>query len=85
MPRQALSGLGLRKKPPRTMKTMRKDLVAIMKGENEHKRLVALGDYKMQANWMSVGIDNMMHKDLTWNKLLYQCSDRLVKLPFQIG
>ena len=58
---------------------MRKDLVAIMKGENEHKRLVALGDYKMQANWMSVGIDNMMHKDLTWNKLLYQCSDRLVK------
>ena len=34
-----------------------------MKGENEHKRLVTLGDYKI--NWMSVGIDNMMHKDST--------------------
>src|SRR5215468_5780120 len=41
--------------------------------------MISLQKYQMQAKWLSVGIDNMMHKDLTWNKLLYQCSERLVK------
>ena len=50
-----------------------------MKDDAEQKRLVLLGTYEIQAKWLAVGIDNMWRKDLTWNKLLYQCSGRLVK------
>ena len=51
----------------------------MMKEDTECKRLVELEQYQVQAKWLSVGIDNMQRKDLTWTKLLYQCSDRLVK------
>ena len=34
---------------------------------------------RSKQNGFAVGIDNMWRKDLTWNKLIYQCSDRLVK------
>ena len=50
-----------------------------MKEDAENDRIVGLGRYEIQAKWLAVGIDNMRHKDLTWNKILYQCSDRLLK------
>ena len=62
-----------------SVKERRKELVGLMKKDTESKRLVELGKYEIQAKWLAVGIDNMWRKDLTWNKLLYQCSDRLVK------
>jgi len=75
------SGLGYHKilRPKSCLKERRKGLVRLMKEDAENKRLVALGKYEIQGKWLSVGIDNMWRKDLTWNKLLYQCSDRLVK------
>ena len=51
----------------------------MMKEDVENQRLVELGKYEIQAKWLAVGIDNMQRKDLTWNKMLYQCSDRLIK------
>lgn len=72
-------GLGFRKKPKVTLKSRRHDLTLMTRDDFERKRIVALGKYTNQAKWLSVGLDNMMHKDLTWQKLLYQCSDRLVK------
>ena len=44
-----------------------------MKEDAENQRIVDLGCYEIQAKWLSVGID------LTWKKMLYQCSDRLLK------
>ena len=76
------TGLGFNKKVTRlnlSVKERRKELVGLMKKDTESKRLVELGKYEIQAKWLAVGIDNMWRKDLTWNKLLYQCSDRLVK------
>src|SRR6185295_5908436 len=76
------SGLGFNKIRRRTksfLKDRRKELVGLMKSDVEQRRLVELGRYEIQAKWLSVGSDNMWRKDLTWNKLLYQCSDRLVK------
>jgi hypothetical protein len=75
------SGLGfnLTTRKKSSLKNRRKELVQLMKDEAEQKRLVELGKYEIQAKWLAVGIDNMWRKDLTWNKLLYQCSDRLVK------
>jgi hypothetical protein len=77
------SGLGFHKsrwqKSTVNLKDKRKQIVKMMKDDAEDKRLVELGKYEIQAKWLAVGIDNMQRKDLTWNKLLYQCSDRLVK------
>jgi hypothetical protein len=50
-----------------------------MKEDVENQRIVDLGSYKIQAKWLSVGIDEMQRKDLSWQKILYQCSDRLLK------
>ena len=61
------------------MKEKRMELVKLMKEDAENDRIVGLGRYEIQAKWLAVGIDNMRHKDLTWNKILYQCSDRLLK------
>ena len=72
-------GLGLRPQKKQSLKEKRKNLVKLMKEDAEHQRIVDLGRYEIQAKWLSVGIDNMQHKDLTWQKLLYQCSDRLLK------
>ena len=72
-------GLGFRRKPKVTPKSRRHDLIIMMREDFERKRMVALGKYTNQAKWLNVGLDNMMYKDLTWQKLLYQCSDRLVK------
>ena len=51
----------------------------MLKEDFERKRLVKLSNYAVQGKWLTVGIDNLRHKDLTWNKLLYQCTPRLVK------
>ena len=72
-------GLGLRPQKKQSLKDKRRELVKLMKEDAEHQRIVDLGQYEMQAKWLSVGIDNMQRKDLTWNKILYQCSDRLLK------
>ena len=72
-------GLGLRPRRQQSLKEKRKELVKLMKEDAENQRIVDLGRYETQAKWLSVGIDNMQHKDLTWKKLLYQCSDRLLR------
>jgi len=72
-------GLGLRPRKKQSLKEKRKELVKLMKEDAESKRIVDVGCYEIQAKWLSVGIDNMQHKDLTWKKILYQCSDRLLK------
>jgi hypothetical protein len=75
------SGLGFHKsrRQKSSLKDKRKELVRMMKEDTEQKRLVELEKYQIQAKWLAVGIDNMQRKDLTWTKLLYQCSDRLIK------
>ena len=45
-------------------KERRKQLVVLIE-DAENERIVGLGRYKMQAKWLSVGIDNMRYKDLT--------------------
>jgi hypothetical protein len=75
------SGLGFHKhrRQINSLKDRRKEIVRMMKEDAEQKRLVELEKYQIQAKWLAVGIDKMQRKDLTWNKLLYQCSDRLIK------
>ena len=51
--------------------------------KGKRKRIVKTCNYVVQGKWLSVGIDNLRHKELTWNKLLYQCSPRLVKFSCQ--
>ena len=46
---------------------------------SEEARLLVLHGYQMQANWLSWGLDKVMEKDLTWNTILYQYSQRLLK------
>lgn len=72
-------GLGYNKKPCNSLKSRRREISSILKEDFERKRIVGLGNYAIQGRWLAVGIDNLRHKDLTWNKLLYQCSPRLVK------
>ena len=71
--------LGYKKRPPNTLKYRRREISSILKEDFETKRIVGLGNYAIQGKWLAVGIDNLRHKDLTWQKLLYQCSPRLVK------
>ena len=75
------SGLGFchKRKVKPSLKERRKGLINLMKEDVESQRLVKLGKYEIQSKWLAVGIDNMRRKDLTWNKMLYQCSDRLLK------
>ena len=65
-------GLGLCPKKKQSLKETRQEIVKLMKEDAEHNRIVALGRYEIQAKWLSVGLDNMWRKDLTWNKILYQ-------------
>ncbi len=52
-----------------------------MKEEEEAKRVAALFNYQMQAGWLqwSDDLQDMMEKDLSWKKMLYQYSDRLLR------
>ena len=50
-----------------------------MKKEAEEKRLIILHQYKLQASWLSWGLNEMMKLDVGWNSLLYDYSDRLLK------
>jgi hypothetical protein len=52
-------------------KERRRQLALILKREAEEKRLCILENYKMQANWLKWGLENMMDKDLTWKKIIY--------------
>ena len=72
-------GLGLRPKRKQSLKDKHKEIIKLMKEDAENQRIVDLGRYEMQAQWLSVGLDEMQRKDLTWQKILYQCSDRLLK------
>ena len=57
----------------------REHIVARMKQEAEENRMVLLHDYQMQTNWLHWGLDGMMKKDLSWQAMLYQYSQRLLK------
>ena len=57
----------------------RQVIVDIIKQEAKDARLAPLHDYEMQNDWMRWGWDWLMHKDLTWQKVLYQYSDKLLK------
>ena len=48
-----------------------------MKKEAEEKRLIILHQYKLQASWLSWGLNEMMKLDVGWNSLLYDYSGRL--------
>ena len=72
-------GLGFRRKSVVSLKFRRRELTKMIKEDFENNRIVNLGKYTNQAKWLAVGLDSMMYKDLTWQKLLYQCSDRLIK------
>jgi hypothetical protein len=58
---------------------LRETVAEIIKEEAEQARLVPLHDYEMQSAWMKWGLDWTMHKDLSWTKILYQYSDKLLK------
>lgn len=57
----------------------RAEIIALLKREAEEKRLIVLHQYQLQTPWLSWGLDSMMRSDLTWNSLLYEYSDRLLK------
>jgi hypothetical protein len=57
----------------------RRDLIERLKRETGEKRLIVLHNYKIQASWLSWGLDQMMTRDHSWATLLYQYSQRLVK------
>ena len=57
----------------------RQVIVDMIKQEAKDARLAPLHDYEMQNDWMRWGWDWLMHKDLTWQKVLYQYSDKLLK------
>ncbi len=54
-------------------------IVEKMKKEAESNRLSVLHNYQMQASWLSWGLDAMMKRDLSWNTILHQYSQRLLK------
>ena len=57
----------------------RTDIVNRMKKEAEENRLIILHKYELQASWLSWGLNEMMKLDISWNSLLYDYSDRLLK------
>ena len=57
----------------------RAEIIELMKREAEEKRLVVLHQYELQASWLSWGLHQMMRNDLSWNSLLYDYTDRLLK------
>jgi len=77
---QGRSGLGhrglKRKWKPDNPRT---DILDQMKAQAEELRLQALHGYQMQTSWLSWGLNGMMKKDLSWNAILYQYSQRLLK------
>jgi hypothetical protein len=58
----------------------RAELAGQLKKEAEAKRLMILHQYAMQANWLAWGLDKMMSRDLSWETILYQYSERLLNL-----
>ena len=56
-----------------------------MKKDAEEKRLSLLvcRDYKMQTNWLKY-LDKTSAEDLSWNKMLYNYSDRLLKFILNV-
>lgn len=59
-------------------KERRHQIGLIMRRDAERKRL-ASGEYKLQNSWLKWGLSDVMSKDLTWNKILYGYSDKLLK------
>lgn len=74
---QGRQGLGFRCRYRKV--DTRADTLNRMKKEAEEKRLIVLHQYEIQASWMSWGLDKMMRSDFSWNTLLYDYSDRLLK------
>ena len=61
-------------------KQRRQRMIQLMKDETEQNRLAVLHEYQMQTSWLSYAwLDGAMAKDLTWSKILFQYSDRLLK------
>ena len=56
----------------------RERLIAVRKEEAEHKRKVLSLTYIMQGEWLQF-TDCMMADDLSWDKILWGYSDRLLK------
>ena len=72
-------GLGFRRQHERKLEP-RQQLIKLMKDEAEAKRVQLLHDYSMQSNWLIWGgLDEMMKQDHSWQALLYQYSQRLLK------
>ena len=71
-------GLGFKRDLPRKP-NHRAELICQLKKEAEAKRLVILHQYEMQASWLSWGLDRMMTKDLSWETIRDQYSQRLLK------
>ena len=72
-------GLGFRRQRERKLEP-RQQLVNRMKDEAEEKRLQILHKYHMQTSWLTWGgLDEMMKQDHSWQALLYQYSQRLLK------
>ena len=70
-------GLGFRYRYRRV--EPREEVIERLKQETEAKRLLALHQYRMQAGWLSWGLDQMMYCDLSWKAILNQYTDRLLK------
>ena len=71
-------GIGARKVYRKKVDT-RTDIVTRMKKDAEERRIIVLHQYKLQASWLSWGLNEMMKSDFGWNTLLYEYSDRLLK------
>ena len=78
------AGLGFVKSKPRPIlsdkKANRRQLIDIMKKQTEQARIAVIHDYQIQSKWLNWdGVESAMNKDLSWNKILTQYSERLLK------
>jgi len=77
---QGRAGLGYQTSHQKQRKpNSRSEILDSMKKQAEEKRLEMLHNYEMQASWLSWGLNGMMKSDLSWNAILYQYSQRLLK------
>ncbi len=76
------TGLGYRKMRSAftdSNKEHRYQVGLFMRREAEQKRLVYLQSYELQNSWLKWGLSDMMEKDLTWNKIMFGYSEKLLK------
>lgn len=62
----------------------RAEIIQRMKSDAEEKRMIVLHQYEMQTSWLSWGLDEMIRKDLNWNSLLHDYSNRLLKFMVNV-